>query len=437
MVATQRSSQATLRRAAILLQHLDAQSQRQLLAHLTPGEVERLRRAAADLRDVDPLEASRIVRAFFTRISSAREQTAESPPGPESPAGPESPPGHRGGADLPSAERAPQGEAAEPEPSSTRHQQLQFLSEVSDLTLLQVVQQEHPQTIAVVLGALPAQQAARLLRRLAPELRSEALRRLGRLDAVPQELLDEIADHLRKTVGAIEPIEATAGGRTLTSILAELDEEDRIHVTGALAHHDGIVAAALEQSQRLAEARGATARPEATSRRGGREPEPSASARAETTRPDLRIAAETERAAKHRVAAPEHAAAEPPHERLHDDEADYILHALEPRQLRQVMAELSGHEALLTFCGLRERAAQRLLKLLPRGQAQQVRSRADSLTGLAVAEVAAVKRRAAYRALELFEPDSAELLRRQPGEPPQRDAPAAAARAPRPTLKAA
>jgi hypothetical protein len=59
------------------------------------------------------------------------------------------------------------------------------------------------------------------------------------------------------------------------------------------------------------------------------------------------------------------------------------------------------------------------------------------LTGLAVAEVAAVKRRAAYRALELFEPDSAELLRRQPGEPPQRDAPAAAARAPRPTLKAA
>lgn len=459
MVATQSSHDRTTRRAAILLKHLDATSQRELLAHLAPAEATRLRRAAATLQDVDPLEAKRVVESFLGRVAGQQATGAGG-----SSAGGTGVSGVAGagatGAGVPGGNE-PDGEGP--------HQQLQFLSQVSDVTLLRVVQQEHPQTVAVVLGALPAQQAARLLKQLAPELRQETLKRLGRLEAVPAELLEEIADHLRQTVGAIEPIEATAGRKALTAILSMLDEDERVTVAGGLATSDGVVASALQQSHSIAAATlqgdmlaagdslsGQPVGRESLGRESldiGERPVFSGvdvdrvaadsslaghagqqastyhgmgvahdGARAGThdgAHGAARVVGRAERSAELRVTHQEwggevvrhRSGVVQPHDCLSDEQADHILHALSPRQLQQVVAELSGRDALLTVCGLSERAAGRLLKLLPRRQAKEVRSRIESLGAVDFGQISLAKRVSAYRALELFEPESAAELR--------------------------
>ncbi|MDR2573514.1 MAG: flagellar motor switch protein FliG [Desulfovibrio sp.] len=66
------------------------------------------------------------------------------------------------------------------------------LEQVSPRLLSQILRNEHPQTLALILGHLQPDQAANLLTSLPAGVRAEVLMRLARLESVPAEMLMEV-----------------------------------------------------------------------------------------------------------------------------------------------------------------------------------------------------------------------------------------------------
>ncbi|WP_417038433.1 flagellar motor switch protein FliG [Desulfovibrio legallii] len=66
------------------------------------------------------------------------------------------------------------------------------LEQVSARLLAQILRNEHPQTLALILGHLNPDQAANLLTNLPAGVRAEVLMRLARLEAVPEDMLMEV-----------------------------------------------------------------------------------------------------------------------------------------------------------------------------------------------------------------------------------------------------
>ena len=101
--------------------------------------------------------------------------------------------------------------------------------------LYQLLRQEHPQTLALVLGHLSASQAAGLLMRLPTDMRSLLLEHIGGLTPVDADILDEVdsvlarqaaeksAQDWRPGLQVAAEIVAAAGKDAGRELLADLD----------------------------------------------------------------------------------------------------------------------------------------------------------------------------------------------------------------------
>lgn len=382
--ADQRLQAGAVRRVAILINHLDAENRRKLLSHFTPDEASRLRAAAASLSDVDPLEVRRVVTSFVGRITvaqreldSQREQNTQ-----------------RG---MPGSRQAAQGAASEVSANEVggnangiRTPQLHFLGGVSDLTLLQAIETEHPQTVAVVLASLAPEQAARLLKRLPESLRNEAIRRLGRLDEIPADVLEDIGKHLKATIGSLEPIINGAGRKTLTSIFAAMGDDERSTVGTSLAQSDNLVAAALQAVE--GELREQPPTPSVGNGVAG-ESLRTAAAQAVTLQPSLAVVGLGSDSPEERSDTVEMAALQATS--LNAAAVDEWLENLPSRQLQAGLAELETRTALLALCGLTPVCVKRVLRTLPRRQAKEIEQRLGQLGTVDLTEIESAKYRLA------------------------------------------
>lgn len=379
MVAAQRQTEVSLRRAAILLSNLDAENRRRLLSHLPGPQAARLRAAAASLVDVDPLEVRRVVDAFVGRISVEQSRLgAENTKVGASQRNVGEELDVAGGQKLVGKEV---GEGAGPAKT------LQFLSQVSDQTLLRIVRAEHPQTVAIVLGALSSEQGAKLLRELPLAVRTAAMRRLGRLDEVPEDVLGEIAEQLRKVVGEIEPVAGHNGHKSLTSILSLLDEDERRELVGDSAKDDVLIASAMrevEKASRRDLQRGAQQNvqgpPDKVEDQDG---EPAA------TLPFHASESRFEGGAG--VGGSQAGNASQVHDEFSSREMmqqiDGTLESLKPKELKILLAKMETRQAILTLCGLSSGQVKRLMKVLPRRQVREVEQRMHGIGALELWEI--------------------------------------------------
>jgi len=337
---------ASLRRAAILMTSFEEPVARALLGQLPPLERARLRRAMADLEDVDPLERRRAQAEF---VQATRQQVGGAPQG-------TTPPARTLGNEAVELQFKHREEA---EPAADRGASeappLAFLSDVPDDSLLGAIIGEHPQTIAIVLASLAPHQAARLLPGLSDSLRAEALRRLARLEHLPPDALDSIGDHLRRLLADATPraVGVGAGGRSLHAILAEMPQQTRRGVAEEL----GIDPQTLPASEPS---------------------EPEAPAAVDVSESDA-------------VEGPEDATAgaapEPASLAIDSIQLDRLLGRLSTDRLREALAQLETREALLALCGFPRKEADRVLRSLPRRQAKQIRQQLAGLGTLTIGEV--------------------------------------------------
>ena len=113
------------------------------------------------------------------------------------------------------------------------------LESVSHKLLSQILRNEHPQTLALIIGHLHPDQAANLLTNLPAGVRAEVLMRLARLEAVPEEMLMEVDKVLTsqliamggkegKKVGGVQSVAEILNAvdrATEEEVLSEIEED--------------------------------------------------------------------------------------------------------------------------------------------------------------------------------------------------------------------
>lgn len=113
------------------------------------------------------------------------------------------------------------------------------LESVSPKLLSQILRNEHPQTLALIIGHLNPDQAANLLVNLPSGVRAEVLIRLARLEAVPEDMLMEVDKVLQsqliamggkegKKVGGIQSVAEILNAvdrATEEEVLSEIEED--------------------------------------------------------------------------------------------------------------------------------------------------------------------------------------------------------------------
>ncbi len=99
------------------------------------------------------------------------------------------------------------------------------LESVSPRLLAQILRNEHPQTLALILGHLHSDQAANLLVNLPAGVRSEVLLRLANLEAVPADMLMEVDKVLQSQLIAMGGKEGkkVGGTQAVAEILNAVD----------------------------------------------------------------------------------------------------------------------------------------------------------------------------------------------------------------------
>ena len=95
--------------------------------------------------------------------------------------------------------------------------------------LWQVLQQEHPQTLAVILGNLSPKKSGELAKQMPSEIRAEVLTRLARTKEINPDLLDDIDEVLSKAIESAKhrATQSLGGARRTAEILAQLAPAQR------------------------------------------------------------------------------------------------------------------------------------------------------------------------------------------------------------------
>lgn len=362
------SREAALRRVAIVLSSLPASVAAKLIGTIDQDAKQVIRRTMSTLSDVDPLERHRALVAFKTSVQKMPASEIDtfqpsSRPMPEPAASPVLKP--------------------TPNTDATQSSPLAFLADVEDDSLVELLAGEHAQAVALVLASVAPPQAARLLPRLAPELRSSALSRLGRLGDIPDDAVAEIAEHFRNQVKRQQqskPIGAapTTGQRALDAILAAMPKAEPI----------------AKANETIVENR-----THETDKNYKSHPSPvshSQAAPAVDAAMAIRIAPETVTPTPSPVSKPGTPASTP---FPTTDSIHQHLIKLKPSDLCVALGRVDTRTAMLTLCGLPNVKAEAVLAILPKAQSQLVRSQMNSLTSMNLRDIDLAKERVAVASL--------------------------------------
>lgn len=186
-------------KAAILLVSLGPELSAEVFKHLREEEIEDLTLEIAGLRKIQPEVRDGVLEEFHD-ILLAREYL------------------EHGGIDYAREllEKALGSAKAEDIinrlTASLQVRPFDFARKTDPSQLLNFIQNEHPQTIALILAYLHPEQSGMILSSLAPELQVDVAKRLAKLDRTTPEVLYEIENTLEKRLSAFAVDDYTSAG---------------------------------------------------------------------------------------------------------------------------------------------------------------------------------------------------------------------------------
>jgi flagellar motor switch protein FliG len=109
--------------------------------------------------------------------------------------------------------------------SSVRPRHFDFLRDTDPYQLVNFIQEEQPQAIALILSHLPAVTSAKILAILQPEQRAEVAMRIATMERTPPEVIEGVEAVLRRRVSTILQSDYTMAGGVehLAALLANVD----------------------------------------------------------------------------------------------------------------------------------------------------------------------------------------------------------------------
>jgi flagellar motor switch protein FliG len=200
------------RKAAIVLAVLGPEYASEIIKHFTEEQIEAMSMEIARLEKVTPELKNKIVEEFHD-MAQAQEFIAE------------------GGIDnahktlLAAFGEDRANELVNKINTAMQVVPFEFLRRADPQQLLSFIQEEHPQTIAVILAYMSPTQAASIISKLPADLRGEVAERIAAMDQTPPEVIRNVERVLEKKVSNVINTEMTkAGGpKALVDLLSRVD----------------------------------------------------------------------------------------------------------------------------------------------------------------------------------------------------------------------
>jgi flagellar motor switch protein FliG len=125
-----------------------------------------------------------------------------------------------------------------------------FLKKADASQITTFIQNEHPQTIALIIAYLQPAQAAAILSGLPQDLRADVARRLATLDKTPPEVIREVESVLQKKLSSVVSTDFThAGGvKSLVEVLNYVDRSTEKTIIESLSESNPEIAEEVKKN---------------------------------------------------------------------------------------------------------------------------------------------------------------------------------------------
>lgn len=202
-----------VQKAAVLLITLGPEKSAQIFKHLKEDEIEELTLEIANTRSVSPETKESVINEFY-QVCLAQQYIAE---------------GGIGYAKELLEKALGEDEAQKVIGKLTASLQVrpfEFIRKTESSQVLNFIQDEHPQTIAMILSYLSPQQAAQILSGLSPEMQADVAKRIALMDRTSPDVIKEVEGVLEKKLSSLINQDYTMAGG-VDSIVAILNSVDR------------------------------------------------------------------------------------------------------------------------------------------------------------------------------------------------------------------
>ena len=214
-------------KAAMLLISLGPERSAEIFKHLKEEEIEQLTLEIANIRTVTPEEKEKVLEEFY-QICLAQEYIAE------------------GGISYAKEilEKALGTQKAldviNKLTVSLQVRPFEFVRKADPAQLLNFIQKEHPQTIALILAYLKPQQAAAMLASLPQDKQADVARRIAVMDRTSPEIIKEVERILEKNLSSLvtEDFTAAGGVQAIVNILNTVDRGTEKYIMETLEIED-------------------------------------------------------------------------------------------------------------------------------------------------------------------------------------------------------
>lgn len=218
-------------KAAVLLISLGPEFSAQIFKHLNDEEIEELTLEIANMRRVSPEEKEKIMDEFY-QICVAQEYISE------------------GGINYAKEvlEKALGSQKAmdiiNKLTASLQVKPFDFARKADPGQLLNFIQNEHPQTIALILSYLPASQSAQIMSALPQVKQTEVARRIATMDRTSPDIIKEVEMVLERKLSALVSRDYTSAGgiQSIVDILNSVDRGTEKNIMDTLEVQDAELA---------------------------------------------------------------------------------------------------------------------------------------------------------------------------------------------------
>ncbi len=220
---TKNSDMSGVQKAAVLLISLGPEKSANVFKHLKEEEIEQLTLEIANTRSIVPQVKENVLNEFY-EICLAQQYIAEG--------------GITYAKEL--LEKALGAEKARDVigklTASLQVRPFEFIRKTDASQLLNFIQEEHPQTIALILSYLPSGQASAIISSLTPDKQADVAKRIAQMDRTSPDVIKEVEKVLERKLSSLVNQDYTivGGVDSIVDILNTVDRSTEKHIMETL-----------------------------------------------------------------------------------------------------------------------------------------------------------------------------------------------------------
>ncbi len=223
MTKNNNSDMSGVQKAAVLLISLGPEKSANVFKHLKEEEIEQLTLEIANTRSIPPQVKENVLNEFY-EICLAQQYIAE------------------GGITYAKSllEKALGEDKAKDVigklTASLQVRPFEFIRKTDATQLLNFIQDEHPQTIALILSYLPSSQASAIISSLSPDKQADVAKRIAQMDRTSPDVIKEVEKVLERKLASLVNQDYTivGGVDSIVDILNTVDRSTEKHIMETL-----------------------------------------------------------------------------------------------------------------------------------------------------------------------------------------------------------